>query len=79
VGSSSKSGTTTRKPLEQFQIDHHPEVVELWKAHGLELSPTLVGGEKYYYEVLRPQLLKEHKGEHVAISFDGSNAEVCFR
>ena len=55
-----------------------PEVVEMWKAHGLELSPTLVGGEKHYYEVLRPQLLKEHKGEHVAVSFDGSNAEVCF-
>jgi hypothetical protein len=55
-----------------------PEIVATWKAHGIELPQTLVGGEKHYYEVLRPQLLEDHKGEYVAVSFDGSNAEVCF-
>jgi hypothetical protein len=25
-----------------------PEVVELWKAHAMELPSTLVDGEKYY-------------------------------
>eukprot|EP00026_Physarum_polycephalum_P015850 Phypoly_transcript_16637.p1 GENE.Phypoly_transcript_16637~~Phypoly_transcript_16637.p1 ORF type:complete len:126 (+),score=14.63 Phypoly_transcript_16637:64-441(+) len=56
-----------------------PEVVELWKRYGLELSPTLVGGEKYYYETLRPQLINKHKGEHIAVSFDGLHADYHIR
>jgi hypothetical protein len=28
------------------------EIMATWKAHGIELSQTLVGGEKHYYEVL---------------------------